>query len=90
MLNLTLGTISFDGNKDLTQFRVKDRIILVGDANYTEVIAKFMFKRIFYNHLATTYIPSLCILLIAECTVFFKKEHFKTSIPVTVTTMLGN
>ena len=29
------------------------------------------------------------LCLIAQCTVYFKQEHFKTSIPVTLTSMLG-
>ena len=38
----------------------------------------------------TTYIPSLFILAIAQITVYFKNEHFKTSVPVAVTSLLGN
>ena len=30
-----------------------------------------------------------CLLLISYCTLFFKKEHFKTSLPVVITTLLG-
>ena len=41
------------------------------------------------NHLMTTFIPSLCILSIAQATVYFKTEHFKTSVPVAVSALLG-
>ena len=92
MLNLHGRNVSFLGNKKLLQFNVMDWKIEMGDGDgdFNELIAKLTFKRIFLNHLATTYVPSLCILLATECLVFFKKEHFKTSIPVTITNMLGN
>ena len=41
------------------------------------------------NHLMTTFIPSLCILTVAQTTVYFKTEHFKTSVPVAVSALLG-
>ena len=41
------------------------------------------------NHLMTNFIPSLCILTIAQATVYFKTEHFKTSVPVAVSALLG-
>ena len=41
------------------------------------------------NHLMTTFIPSLSILSIAQATVYFKTEHFKTSVPVAVSALLG-
>ena len=41
------------------------------------------------NHLMTTFIPSLCILTIAQATVYFKTEHFKTSVPLAVSALLG-
>ena len=46
-------------------------------------------KRNPVNQLMTTYIPSLFILAIAQITVYFKNEHFKTSVPVAVTSLLG-
>ena len=40
------------------------------------------------RHLLSTYLPSCCILIIAQVIIYFKKEHFKTSIPVGITAML--
>ena len=37
----------------------------------------------------TTFIPSLCILVIAQLTVYIKPEHFSTSLPVTATALVG-
>ena len=42
------------------------------------------------NQIMTIYIPSLFILTIAQTTIYFKSEHFKTSVPVAVTALLGN
>ena len=53
-------------------------------------ISKVRLKRNPVNQLMTTYIPSLFILAIAQITVYFKNEHFKTSVPVAVTSLLGN
>ena len=41
------------------------------------------------NQLMTTFIPSLLILCIAQTTVYFKPEHFKTCVPVVVSALLG-
>ena len=89
MLNLHGTNVTFSGNTELLQFQVTEWKIEKGDGDFNELYAKLIFKRRCLNHIATTYVPSLCILLATECMVFFKKEHFKTSIPVTITTMLG-
>ena len=83
------GKLEYIGKTELIQFNVVSWLIMDKDKDNEEVRAVLRFQRIFFNHLATTYVPSFCILLLAECAVFFKKEHFKTSIPVTITTMLG-
>ena len=54
------------------------------------IASSFRLKRNPVNQLMTTYIPSLFILAIAQITVYFKNEHFKTSVPVAVTSLLGN
>ena len=89
MLNLYGNNVTFSGNKKLLQFFVTEWKWKV-DAEFNELTTKLTFKRMYLNHIATTYVPSFCILLATECTVFFKKEHFKTSIPVTITNMLGD
>ena len=90
MLNLYGNNVTFTGNKKLLQFVVTKWKIEEGDEEYNKLVAKLTFKRMYSNYIATTYVPSFCILLATECTVFFKKEHFKTSIPVTITNMLGD
>ena len=82
------GSTNFSGEANLLQFTViKWNISRRKDGRIVE--AKLIFQRNYFNHFATIFFPSLCILLIAQCTVYFKQEHFKTSIPVTLTSMLG-
>ena len=75
------------GEKELLQYSVKEwRMEKVG-GNVVKAVLKV--QRIFFNDLFTTFIPACCLLLISYCTLFFKKEHFKTSLPVVITTLLG-
>ena len=68
-----------------------------------DIKVKIILKRRVSQHLLSTYLPSLCILTIAQVciachqlcedfylqvTLFFKKEHFKTAIPLAITSML--
>ena len=84
---LQAGSIKFTGEQNLLQFKVISWNITKSNDGVVE--AKLTFRRNFSNHFATTFLPSLCILLIAQCTLYFKSEHFKTSVPVTLTSMLG-
>merc|ERR1719330_2301009 len=45
-------------------------------------------KRQYQPHLFNTYIPTLGLMMICQTTLYFNKEHFKTNVPVTITTML--
>ena len=86
-VELQAGSVKFTGEQNLLQFKVIGWNIAKSADGIIE--AKLTFQRNFFNHFATTFLPSLCILLIAQCTLYFKAEHFKTSVPVTLTSMLG-
>lgn len=45
-------------------------------------------RRIYYYHLATTYLPSMCLLVVAEITLMIGDEYFDTTIMVSLTAML--
>ena len=45
-------------------------------------------QRRFNHHLATTFIPTSCLMIVCQSTLYFNAEHFKTTSGVTVTTML--
>ena len=81
------GRMDYLGQKELLQYFVKEWRMEKTGANMVKAVLKV--QRIFFNHLFTTFIPACCLLLISYCTLFFKKEHFKTSLPVVITTLLG-
>ena len=85
---LQAGSVDYSGETSLLQFDVINWDIRQSKGNGS-VEAKLIFRRNCFNHFATTFLPSFCLLLIAQCTIYFKKEHFKMSVPVTLTTMLG-
>ena len=91
------------GETELLQYSVKEWRMEKAGSNLVKAVFKvhfhtftlshltvFKVQRIFVNHLFTTFIPACCLLLISYCTLFFKKEHFKTSLPVVITTLLGD
>ena len=48
----------------------------------------FKLQRRIHHHLFTTFIPTFCLMIVCQSTLYFKAEHFKTTAGVTVTTML--
>ena len=87
-VGLKAGSLDYSGEPELLQFVVIGWDIHKNEGNGI-VEAKLTFQRNFSNHFATTFLPSFCLLLISLCTVYFKKDHFRTSVPVNITTMLG-
>ena len=45
-------------------------------------------QRNFFYHLATTYMPCVCLLVIAQVTLFIDEAHFRTTVMVALTAML--
>ena len=45
-------------------------------------------KRRIHHHLFTTFIPTFCLMVMCQSTLYFRAEHFKTTAGVTVTAML--
>ena len=45
-------------------------------------------QRRFNHHLATTFIPTFCLMIVCQSTLYFNAEHFKTTSGVSITTML--
>ena len=86
-VQLQSGFVNFTGETHLLQFTVIGWKMVNSSGGI--VSAMLTFHRDYTNQLATTFLPSLCILMIAQCTLYFKSEHFKTSIPVALTALLG-
>ena len=87
LLNLQLANVSAFHNIELIQFD------FIGfefpDKDQDETAAIYMkLLRIFKYHLATTYLPTLCLIIIAELTLFIHESHFEATIMVALTTML--
>ena len=81
------GWMKYLGERELLQYSVKEWRMEKVDDNMVRAVIKV--QRIFINDLFTSFVPAYCLLLISYCTLFFKKEHFKTSLPVVITTLLG-
>ena len=86
-VTLIPNIINYTGDQELLQFNVINWNLIKLEGGAIE--GQLTFQRNYVNHFATTFLPSFCILLISLCTLYFKSEHFKTSVPVTITSMLG-
>ena len=84
---MTAGSMAYSGPLELQQYTVT--AFWMEKINNNTVAAAISFQRIYSNHLYTTFIPASCLLMVSYSTLFFKKEHFKTSVPVVITTLLG-
>ena len=60
-------------DKNSTQERIEVRIVL---------------QRILTNHITSTFLPTLCIIIIAGLTLFIDVRHFEATIMVALTSML--
>jgi len=88
-IDLIGKNVDFIGNQklstfDLIRFELEDKDI----TKDIDVKVNIILKRQISQHLLSIYLPSLFIMVIAQATLFFSKEHFKTSIPVSITAML--
>lgn len=74
-------------NVSLAQFVVTDSKML--QYNSTDVVVHLTFKRSMLYHFATTYIPTSCLIIICEATLFVEgSHHFETVTMVTLTAKL--
>ena len=78
------------GNKGpeiLDQFIITD--VKIGQENNSSMIkCQIHLKRIPMYFIATTYMPTFCILFMALITLFIDQSHFEATIMVSLTTML--
>lgn len=85
LVSLDSINLTFSGPREMMQFRVSQWSMANTDAG---VEVRVTLQRLYHHHLYNTFIPTLCLLIIAQTTLYFNKEHFKTNVPVTITTML--
>ena len=68
--------VNYIGEKLLTQFEVS-HIEMHTFPNISDFITiEFTLKRRYSYYMATTYLPSVCLLLAAEITLFIDESHF--------------
>jgi hypothetical protein len=80
--------VKYIGAKFLTQFEVS-HINMHSFPNVTDYIEiEFTLKRRYSNYIAATYLPSVCLLLAAEITLFIDESHFEATTMVALTSML--
>lgn len=78
--------LEYLANRDLIQFRVTDEVMTL--TNEGDVIITITLKRNFHYHLATTYLPSTCLVLAALMVLFIDQKHFEVTLMVALTSML--
>ena len=98
---LTAGLAAYLGPGEITQFRILGVSLQAGRGDHGVEVELRLARR--YNfHLATTFFPSLTLMAVCQTTLYFKSanstysnlsmlvrsEHFKTSVPVAITSML--
>ena len=76
-----------NGTFKLEQFWITD-INLKALKNYSVVKFNVQMKRIPWFHITTTYMPTMCILVMALATLFIDPSHFEATIMVALTAML--
>ena len=82
------GFVQYIGAKFLTQFEVY-HIHMHSFPNVTDfVVIEFTLKRRYSFYLAAVYLPSICLLLAAEITLFIDESHFEATTMVALTSML--
>ena len=85
------GMMEYTGKRSTRRFWILDWTIKQRKGERAKdhlVVVSITIQRRVPQILLSTYLPSLCILIIAQSTTYFKKEHFKTSIPMAITSML--
>ncbi len=83
---LSHGLVNYTGNTKLAQFQVLN--VTKGNNKTRSINFNINLQRMYFYHLAATYFPTTCLLLIAEITLFIDDSHFEATIMVSLTSML--
>ena len=87
MVYLKVGSIDYQGSLKLLQFNVNN-ISMYSTNNDSRIEVKFELQRMYMYHLVNTYMPTVCLVAIAEITLFIDETHFESNIIVALTGML--
>ena len=78
--------VKYIGKMKLSQYNVKHTRMILKSSDY--LVVEFTLERMYSYYLATTYLPSICLLVAAEITLFIDEEHFEATTMVALTSML--
>ena len=79
--------VTYSGSQEVMQYVVEAiEVEEVHDDGTLKINIKL--RRMFLHHLASTYLPTICLLVIAETTLYIDDSHFETTITVALTSML--
>lgn len=81
------GQVEYLGNKNLLQFTVSN-FTISGSKNDSVIEVEFTLQRMVMFHLVNTYMPTVCIMIMVEITLFIDESHFESNIMVALTGML--
>ena len=85
---LVPGIITYSGlSNTLPQFKFNIGAI-TSNENGTLIQGTIQLKRIPFYHILCTYLPTVCILLMAMATLYVDESHFESTIMVSLTAML--
>ena len=87
LVYLKPGQVEYLGNKNLLQFTVTN-FSISGSKNDSVVEVEFTLKRMYMFHLVNIYLPTICVMIIVEVTLFLDESHFESNIMVALTGML--
>ena len=85
-VKLRHGNVTYTGKSKLVQFYVLN--VTAGINNQSQLQFNILLQRMYFYHLAATYLPTICLLIIAELTLYIDESHFDTTIMVSLTSML--
>ena len=85
-IELFPGDVNYTGEDKLVQFQVhKPRMVLKGKHL---LVVEMSFQRMFLYHLVSTFLPTLCLLIVSIITMYIDESHFEATIMVSLTSML--
>ncbi len=88
LIELVPMELNYTGRKTLIEFTVDHLSIHALESSPPGVEVVIVIKRMFLFHLANTYIPTTCLIIIVEMTLFIDDSHFDTNVMVSLTTLL--
>ena len=85
-IELTVGQVNYTGPSSLVQFKVHNPQMVLKSGHF--LVVQISFQRMFLYHLVSTFLPSLCLLVVSLITMYIDESHFEATIMVSLTSML--